>query len=31
MRANIDAADAGQHAIDEGKKRPSAWAVPRRR
>jgi len=30
MRADVDAADAGQHAVDEGEKRPSAWAPPRR-
>jgi hypothetical protein len=31
VRADVDAADASQHAIHEGKKRPSTRASPRRR
>jgi hypothetical protein len=27
MRTDIDAADAGQHAVDEGKKRPNTWGA----
>jgi len=30
VRADVDPADAGQYAVDEGKKRPGTWALPGR-